>query len=128
MALVHQRFEEIMSELYSTVVKATSGRYKPTSFNKMVLELGGLPTAKSLLESTEPQLGLARLWQFNRLDLSVEFNVLQPQFATLFTSDERMSARKRLATYGYNINGDGTLVKGSDLRIPFEARFVQVTP
>lgn len=45
--------------------------------------------------------GFGRLGDLNRLDLSVEFLVLQPKWQSLFTDAERRLARSRLEDGGY---------------------------
>ena len=45
--------------------------------------------------------GLTTLWECDRLDLSVEAKVLLPEFAELFTAEERAVAQARLAMFGY---------------------------
>jgi hypothetical protein len=46
--------------------------------------------------------GFTQLWQRKRLDLTVEAQALRPQFAHLFTEEERDACRRRLADYGYD--------------------------
>ena len=45
--------------------------------------------------------GFTTLWELKRLDLSVEAYVLRPEYAPLFTEEERGIARARLRQYGY---------------------------
>jgi hypothetical protein len=42
-----------------------------------------------------------KLWEFKRLDLTVEALVLRPEWSLLFSEEERQIARKRLSDYGY---------------------------
>jgi hypothetical protein len=51
--------------------------------------------------------GFLRLVQARRLDLSVEYFVLKPRYAQLFTPEERKIARNRLATYGFDFGKYG---------------------
>jgi hypothetical protein len=45
--------------------------------------------------------GFTTLWKLQRVDLSVEAYVLRPEYAPLFTEEERAIARARLKGYGY---------------------------
>ena len=72
------------------------------TFIQMVSEVGGPGTARRLLASSKPSEGFTRLWESGRLDLSVEYQVLQPQFRGLFSEEELDVARKRLRDYGFN--------------------------
>jgi len=67
----------------------------------MVAEKGGVATARSLLASTTPQEGFIRLWECGRLDLTVEALVLNPEYVSLFTGQDRQEARAQLEAYGY---------------------------
>ena len=78
-------------------------RYNPTYALQMVGELGAVGACKRLLEKSEPSEGFTRLWELRRLDLTVEAVVLRPEFASLFTLDERAVARQRLESVGYHV-------------------------
>jgi hypothetical protein len=71
----------------------------------MLGEHGGLQTAKMLLNSSAVSDGFTALWEADRLDLTVEYQVLQPDFAALFTSEELETARRRLREYGLAEDG-----------------------
>ena len=75
--------------------------YNATRFLQLISELGGVQAAKKLLIGSEAQYGLQVLWEGGRLDLSVEAHVLKPEFAGLFTEEERDRARARLRDYGW---------------------------
>jgi hypothetical protein len=62
-----------------------------------------LAAAKTLLLSEEYSVGLTRLWEARRLDLSMEALVLKEPRCRLFTEDELKVARNRLAKLGYYI-------------------------
>lgn len=95
-------FHHAMIAIYDNAKEACD--YKPTRFLQMVLEYGGVKTAKRLLAKNEVQTGLQTLWECHRLDLSVEALVLKPHFQSLFTKGELDTARDRLVAYGYEIN------------------------
>jgi hypothetical protein len=67
----------------------------------MLSDLGPLETANRLLHSKRPSEGFTALWQWGRLDLTVENVVLKSEFAQLFTDEDRDIARRRLAEYGF---------------------------
>lgn len=75
--------------------------YNATYFLQMVSEHGGVQAAKMLLHSKDIPDGLMKLWEFGRLDMSLENYVLDPKFASLFTEEERKIARQRLEKLGY---------------------------
>lgn len=84
-------------------IDATAGKYgyHPSYFLRMVHELGGLGAAKQLLSTDNPQSGLARLWELELLDNSMEALVIQEQWRELFSEEELQEARRRLREYGY---------------------------
>lgn len=68
----------------------------------MVGDRGGVDAAKQLLHGP-PSDGFTTLWEKGRLDLSVEYHVLDPEFSELFTEEERRIARDRLEQFGFDI-------------------------
>ena len=93
------RFHEAILDVYRNARQRC--KYNATYFLQMVSEIGGLATARKLLQRSEPSSGFAELWQCGALDLTVEAQILRPEFAELFSEEERAIARKRLAEYGY---------------------------
>lgn len=71
---------------------------------KSLEEERGLQLAKRILASRGQQPGLMRLWQEERLDISVEVLVLQTDFQSLFTKEELDTARQRLIALGYPLD------------------------
>jgi hypothetical protein len=61
----------------------------------------GLELAQSVLAAEGQQTGLLRLWQGDRLEISVEALVLRREFRALFSSDELAKAKKRLTGLDY---------------------------
>lgn len=76
--------------------------YNPTYWIRMLDEhKGAVPAAKQLLVTGDQwQSGLTRLYELRRLDLSVEYMVLDPKYTSLFTDQERDTSRRRLALIG----------------------------
>ena len=87
-------FDQAMVNIYHT---AASLGYRPTYFLRMVSEHGGVIAAKRLLRAAEHQSGLTRLYELDRLDISAEALVLQERWKTLFTDEERQTARGAIA-------------------------------
>lgn len=75
--------------------------YNATRFIQLVSAAGGQEAARQLLQASAPSDGFTTLWEHGRLDLSVEAQVLRPEFQTLFTDAELEIARDRLGKYGY---------------------------
>ncbi len=100
MTKLESRFHRAMIGIYEKAKEECN--YNATRFLTMVSESGGLATAKTLLATRRPSAGFTALWECKRLDLTVEALVLSPEFAPLFTDDEKRIARDRLKQYGYN--------------------------
>jgi hypothetical protein len=97
------RFDAAMLDIYRCA-KAEAD-YNATRFLQMLGEHRGLKTARILLQMSSVSEGYTALWERKRLDLTVEALVLRPEFKTLFTDQERTTARQRLADYGYQSTG-----------------------
>ena len=87
------RFQQEMLRIYE---EAKEFGYYPTYFLRMVLEQGGLPAAKQLLAGQELSDGFVRLWDEQRLDLSVEALAVREPWSALFTHEELAEAQRRL--------------------------------
>lgn len=93
-------FDKAMIQVYVRAKK--EAKYNATFFLQMVQDRGGVQTAKDLLQTREDvQSGLVKLWELGRLDLSVEYLVLQPEWKSLFTDEELRVARQRLKVHGF---------------------------
>lgn len=87
-------------------VEDLTGVYNPTYFRRMLGDLGGVGTAKLLLEPHRSSAyGFERLWELGQLERSLEFAVLLPWFAELFTVDELEEARRRLVLLDFDVEG-----------------------
>lgn len=95
-----RQFNQAMLDIYHRP-KAEAG-YNATRFLGMVVERGGLETARYLLHSPTVSEGYAALWERKRLDLTVEAMILQPEWHALFSDVERRIAVNRLQEYGYS--------------------------
>jgi len=92
-------FHDAMVQIYLRE-KAECG-LNAARFLQMVANEGGLSTSKKLLAAAQPAEGFAALWEMKRLDLTVEFLVLRPEYKSLFNAQELATARNRLIEYGY---------------------------
>jgi hypothetical protein len=102
---VERRFHRAMISIYETAKRELD--YNATRFLQMVSQQGGLVTARQLLWSDAPSDGFTTLWEYHRLDLTVEDHVLRAEFASLFCDADREQARTRLEAYGWQ-PGAGT--------------------
>ena len=98
-AYLKDQFHQDMVSIYETAKKEL--KYNASYFIQMVAEYGGVKTAQKLLAMPEPSSGFTVLWDYERLDLSVEALVLRDEYDSLFTNEERTIARNRLEQYGY---------------------------
>jgi hypothetical protein len=92
-----------MLQIYS--VAETECGYRPTFLLRMVHEHGGVQAAKKLIRAKKQSEGFTRLWELNRLDLSVEAVALEEQWRPLFEVEELEIARRRLQQAGLQLGG-----------------------
>jgi hypothetical protein len=92
-------FDEAMLGIY-TRAKAEAD-YPATRFLGMVVERGGLETARYLIHAETVSDGYTALWSRKRLDLTVEHLILEPRWRPLFTKAERNVAIERLREYQF---------------------------
>lgn len=98
---LEQQFHHAMLGIYEAA-KNLNPPYHPTYFLQMVNECGGKEAADRLLATTEPSQGFTELFlRGRRLDLSVEYLVLQDPWRGLFTPEQLAVARRRLAEYEF---------------------------
>lgn len=76
--------------------------YRATRFHIMLVEHRGIETARILLRASNVSEGYTALGERKRLDLTVEALILDQRWHSLFTAQERETARKRLSDYGYD--------------------------
>ncbi len=99
MIALEKRFEQDMIDIYTTAKKECG--YNASRFLQMLGAKGGLAAAKQLISKPSGTDGFTTLWEHGRLDLSVEAHVLKPEYAELFTEEERRMCRERLEQFGY---------------------------
>jgi hypothetical protein len=91
------QFHEQMVNIYRNAL--TQAHYKATKFLEMVTMQGGLAAAKALLHTPHLPDGFAELWQRGRLDLTMEYILVQPPWNTLLTPEELRIAHERIETH-----------------------------
>ncbi len=96
---VRKAFDAAMRQIYVRA-KQEAG-YNATRFMQMLDEHGGQETAHRLLPHMSD--GFIQLWQRRRLDLTVEWLILEPRWQQLFTDGERQTARDRLRDCGADV-------------------------
>jgi hypothetical protein len=107
---LERRFHDDMLDIFRLAGEATRQvrpdgsvirGYWASYFLRGVRNHGGPDYARQLLRKPGTTPGFERLREEGRLDLTVEALVLRPEYATLFTDEERRIAAHRLAEAGY---------------------------
>jgi hypothetical protein len=91
---LEEEFHDAMLNLYQRAGRECG--YWANYFIRDLKNYGGVETACRLLAKPE-QTGLSKLEALGRLDITVEWLVLKPRYAPLFTEEERTIAYDRLA-------------------------------
>lgn len=100
--------EDIEAQLHQKLIEAENESknvlgYISHSFIEMIDEHGALQTVKILI-SKNPSNAYAKLWEKNRLDLTVEAIIIQNQeFHSIFSEEELNKAKERLNQFGYKV-------------------------
>ncbi len=71
-------------------------KYNAARFNQMLADVGGVETARRLIEMRGASDGYRFLWEVQRLDLSAEALALLPEYRSLFKEHELRSAQQTL--------------------------------
>ena len=95
-------FDAAVLELVETWKREV--QYSATRFRQMVDRRGGVETARRLLDRPDVSSGFLKLKQAGKLELTIEYLILQREFTTLFTFEERGIARGRLIDHGMGVN------------------------
>jgi hypothetical protein len=97
-----RRFDAAMLELYDTWRREI--RYAANRFHQMVEKRGGVETARRLLSKPDVSSGFLKLEAAGKLELTMEYLVLQAEFTQLFSFEERARARGRLIDHGMRVD------------------------
>ena len=92
--------DKFHQEVLSIYDDAQELGYRPTHLLRMLHQKRGREVAKQLIRSTQTTEGFIRLWELQRLDITVEAKVLLPEYHDLFTDEERQICKERLEKYG----------------------------
>jgi hypothetical protein len=98
-ALLLRRFDGAMLEVYEAA-KREAG-YRATRFLQKVRRDGGLEAARYFLWQPGVSKGFIALRKAAKLDLTVEYLVVRPEYRALFSDAERAVARQRLVAHGF---------------------------
>ena len=101
MSTLENKFHEDMNNIYFIAKKEL--KYNASRFIQLVSREGGVNAAKQLISKSGGTYGFEVLWEFRRLDLSVEALVLRHEYQELFTAEEREICRNRLKEFGYEL-------------------------
>jgi hypothetical protein len=94
-------FHKDMLKIYENAKKECG--YNASRFIQMVANEGGYNVAKKFIHSNTPSDGFIKLWELNRLDLTVEALILKEKYQPLFSNEEREIVKNRLKEYGYDV-------------------------
>nr|WP_276511185.1 DUF262 domain-containing protein [Kineosphaera limosa] len=96
---IRAQFGNAMRDVYVRSKKEAG--YTASGFLGMLQRHGALETARRLLAAPHISDGYTALYEVGRLDLTVENVVLQPEFESLFSDEERETAQRRLAEFDF---------------------------
>ena len=92
--------DEAMLDIYR--VAKREAKYNAQRFLQMVIDHGGLETARMLIRARNVSEGYTALWERKRLDMTVEAMLLKrTELHPLFTEDELQICKDRLHEYDY---------------------------
>jgi len=91
-------FDAAMLEVYDAAMREVG--YSARRFLYMTRRRGGHEAARHLLAKPGVSEGFGRLAEARKLQLTMEYQVLRPKFAALFSDEERGVARRRLIDHG----------------------------
>lgn len=67
-----------------------------STLQSMISKYGSVGAVKQLINSTTLSSGFEKLWKIDRLDLSLEYIILEPEWNDLFSANERRKAKLKL--------------------------------
>lgn len=97
---LEQKFHEAMFTIYRRA--RNEAKYNATRFLEMITKERGIMVAKTLINAPKVSDGYTELYLRNRLDLTVEAEVVdQPMWHPLSDLEEIERAKERLRQYRY---------------------------
>ena len=86
MTLLEKKFNADMHNIYIAAKKELG--YNASRFMQLVSQKGGVQAAKQLIATDGGTYGFEILWEYKRLDLTVEAHVIKDEYKELFTEKE----------------------------------------
>jgi hypothetical protein len=99
LAELRRRFNLLMQDTVHRCI--TEIKYRPSYVIAYMAEHDGTDTARWLVNLENESSGFTRLWMEGRLDLSAEALVLKPEYAALFSLEDRRKAYDTLVKYNH---------------------------
>lgn len=95
-------FDRAMFRIYERA--RDEAGYTARVYLQMLSDLGGLQTARKLINSEKTSQGYTALYERGRLDLTVEAMIIEnPKWQALFTPDELERVRNQLKRHHYKV-------------------------
>jgi hypothetical protein len=88
--------EQFKKRVLNAIDEYTALGYRPTALIKMIRTNHPVEVAKRLVVSGIVQDGYIRLKEMNRMDLTIESMMLEPESQSLFNSSELAAAKWRI--------------------------------
>jgi hypothetical protein len=98
---VNSAFDDAMVSVYTR--PKDEATWRTTSY-RWFPNWGPGGCSGQLLRFSAPSEGFTTLWEKRRLDISVEYHVLLPQFEHLFDSRERETASRCVKDCGFDVS------------------------
>ena len=100
--------DKVEKELYNDMINIyrkadRECNYRATRFLQMIDRKGPLVTAKVLISKDGGTEGFTKLWEYGRLDLSLEALVIGGKYDSFFTNEEINMCKSRLKQFGYDV-------------------------
>ena len=97
------QFQLDMINAYQSCIREV--HYNPTLVGQHLTEYGAVETARWLVnlpgDTSGNTAGFTKLWEAHRHDLTAEALILKPQYASLFSVEDRRKAYDALKEYEY---------------------------
>jgi hypothetical protein len=90
------------SEMNLVYDKAAAVGVKFSGLRNMLESKEGYQVAIDLISKSTLTEGVTKLWEIQRLDLSIEALALQIRFRSLFNEEVILKAKRNLSSLGYN--------------------------
>jgi HEPN domain-containing protein len=100
-----ERLHHFEQDIWETVrILKDEISYDPRLFIGMVHEHGPLETSRRLIVASDMSYGFQKLYDNQRLHLTVEAHALLPWYTDLFTERELEAARRKLEAHGFEVD------------------------